>query len=191
MNLATETYIKEALASFLGKVAVNGNGYVRTGAFKKRVEREERLADRGELVRGAKGELPVEQEERRKRKLLCMEDLRLALQLGDSYLGQTPIIAGNITNSMFLDVPGIEDIYPSPQKKKDRANVITNGIGQDRSRLAKWLGEGIIVDLKDSTEVEKTQIGGEDEMANWMGGSVRDIGELNTALDDVLNLGDL
>ena len=42
MNLATETFIKEALASFLGKVSVNGNDYVRTGAFKKRVEREER-----------------------------------------------------------------------------------------------------------------------------------------------------
>ena len=191
MNLATETYIKEALASFLGKVAVNGNGYVRTGAFKKRVEREERLADRGELVRDAKGELPVEQEERRKRKLLCMEDLRLALQLGDSYLGQTPTIAGNITNSMFLDIPGIEDIYPSPQKKKDRTNGIINGIGQDKSGLAKWLGEGIIVDLKENAETEKTQIGGEDEMANWMGGSVRDIGELNTALDDVLNMRDL
>lgn len=191
MNLATETYIKEALASFLGKVAVNGNGYVRTGAFKKRVEREERLADRGELVRDAKGELPVEQEERRKRKLLCMEDLRLALQLGDSYLGQTPTIAGNITNSMFLDIPGIEDIYPSPQKKKDRKNGIINGIGQDKSGLAKWLGEGIIVDLKENAETEKTQIGGEDEMANWMGGSVRDIGELNTALDDVLNMRDL
>lgn len=191
MNLATETYIKEALASFLGKVAVNGNGYVRTGAFKKRVEREERLADRGELVRDAKGELPAEQEERRKRKLLCMEDLRLSLQLGDSYLGQTPIIAGRITNSMFLDVPGIEDIYPSPQKKKDRTNGITNGIGQDKSGLAKWLDEGIVVDLKDSAETEKMQIGGEDEMANWMGGSVRDIGELNMALDDVLNLGEL
>ncbi|KZM25340.1 SAGA-type complex [Ascochyta rabiei] len=193
MNLATETYIKEALASFLGKVAVNGVGYVRTGAFKKRVEREENAVERGEAVRDGKGELPVESEERRKRKQLCMEDLRLALQLGDGYLGQTPILAGNITNSTFLDVPGIEDIYPLPQKqkKKERANGIVNGIEQDKSGLAKWLGDGITVDFKDSVEGDKMQVDGEDEMATWMGGSVRDVGELDSALDDVLNLGDL
>ncbi|KAF9696380.1 hypothetical protein EKO04_005265 [Ascochyta lentis] len=191
MNLATETYIKEALASFLGKVAVNGVGYVRTGAFKKRVEREERAVERGEAVRDGKGELPVESEERRKRKQLCMEDLRLALQLGDGYLGQTPILAGNITNSTFLDVPGIEEIYPSPQKKKERANGIVNVVGQDKSGLAKWLGDGITVDFKDSVEGDKMQVDGEDEMATWMGGSVRDVGQLDSALDDVLNLGDL
>lgn len=190
MNLATETYIKEALASFLGKVAVNGNGYVRTGAFKKRVEREERAVERGEAVRDGKGELPVEAEERRKRKHLCMEDLRLALQLGDGYLGQTPILAGNITNSTFLDVPGIEEIYPSPQKKKER-NGIINGVGQDKSGLAKWLGEGITVDFKDSADADKMQVDGDDDMINWMGGSVRDVGDLDSALDDVLNLGDL
>ena len=124
MNLATETFIKEALASFLGKVSVNGNDYVRTGAFKKRVEREERMMERGELVRDAKGELPVEAEERRKRKLLCMEDLRLALQLGDGYLGQAPMLAGSIANSSFLDVPGIEDIYPAPHLERKRAGSI-------------------------------------------------------------------
>lgn len=191
MNLATETFIKEALASFLGKVAINGDNYVRTGAFKKRVDREERLVERGELIRDPKGELPVETEERRKRKLLCMEDLRLALQLGDGYLGQTPIIAGNITNSTFLDVPGIEDIYPSPQTKKERPNGVINGIGQDKSGLAKWLDEGITVDLKPEGEVDKMQVDGDDEMANWNGGSVGDVNDLDSALDDVLNLGDL
>lgn len=190
MNLATETFIKEALASFLGKVAINGTGYVRTGAFKKRVEREERAVERGEAVRDGKGELPVESEERRKRKHLCMEDLRLALQLGDGYLGQTPILAGNITNSTFLDVPGMEEVYPSPQKKKER-NGIINGVGQDKSGLAKWLGEGITVDFKDGADADKMQVDGDDEMANWMGGSVRDVGDLDSALDDVLNLGDL
>ncbi|OSS44265.1 hypothetical protein B5807_11046 [Epicoccum nigrum] len=206
MNLATETFIKEALASFLGKVSVNGNDYVRTGAFKKRVEREERLADRGELVRDAKGELPVEAEERRKRKLLCMEDLRLALQLGDGYLGQAPVLAGSIANSTFLDVPGIEDIYPAPQSRKEKGRFnsgvngvsATNGVGPagDKSGLAKWLGEGISVDLRldgsgggeDRMQVDS---GEQDEMANWNGGSVGEVDELDGALDDVLNLGEL
>ncbi|KAH6644155.1 transcriptional regulator of RNA polII, SAGA, subunit-domain-containing protein [Boeremia exigua] len=191
MNLATETFIKEALVSFLGKVATNGDGYVRTGAFKKRVEKEEALADRGELTRDAKGDLPVEQEERRKRKLLCMEDLRLALQLGDGYLGQAPIIAGNIINASFLDVPGIEDVYPAPQKKRDRPNGIVNGVGQDKSGLARWLGEGITVDFKTAGDTDRMQIDGDDEMAHWNGGSVGDVADLDGALDDVLNLGDM
>jgi transcriptional coactivator HFI1/ADA1 len=190
MNLATETYIKEALMSFLGKVAVNGSGYVRTGAFKKRVEREERMMERGEIIRTSTGELPVEAEERRKRKLLCMEDLRLALQLGDGYLGQTPIIAANITNSTFLDVPGIENTNSSPKKPLTNG-IIANGIGRDKSGLSQWLGEGVIVDLKDAGEGDKMQVDGEDDMTNWMGGSVQDVGELDGALDDVLNLGDL
>ncbi|KAH8727784.1 transcriptional regulator of RNA polII, SAGA, subunit-domain-containing protein [Phaeosphaeriaceae sp. PMI808] len=112
LNIATETYIKEALMSLLGKVCTNGPGFVRTGAFKKRVAHEERLADRGEILRSAgHGELPIETDERRKRQLLCMQDLKLALQLGDGYLGQTPLIAGGILNSRCLDTRGIEDLY--------------------------------------------------------------------------------
>ena len=204
MNLATETFIKEALASFLGKVSVNGNDYVRTSAFKKRVEREERMMERGELVRDAKGELPVEAEERRKRKLLCMEDLRLALQLGDGYLGQAPMLAGSIANSSFLDVPGIEDIYPAPQSRKEKGRfnsgvngVVTNGIGPagDKSGLRKWLGEGVSVDLRLDGDGGGDKMqgveGGEDEMEGWNGGSVGEVDGLDGALDDVLNLGEL
>lgn len=207
MNLATETFIKEALASFLGKVSVNGNDYVRTGAFKKRVEREERMMERGELVRDAKGELPVEAEERRKRKVLCMEDLRLALRLGDGYLGQAPMLAGSIANSTFLDVPGIEDIYPAPQSRTEKGRfnsgvngVVANGIGPagDKSGLRKWLGEGVSVDLRldgagGDIGGERMQgiEGGEDEMEGWNGGSVGEVDGLDGALDDVLNLGEL
>ncbi|KAJ4311101.1 hypothetical protein N0V94_008117 [Neodidymelliopsis sp. IMI 364377] len=192
MNLATETYIKEALMSLLGKVAINGTGYVRTGTFKKRLEREERLAERGDLLRSGTGELPVEVEERRKRKLLCMEDLRLALQLGDNYLGQTPILASHITNTTFLDVPGIEDIYPSPNyNNKTPLATATSGIAQDKSGLAKWLGDGVTVEFKHEADTEKMQTDSDEEMNTWMGGSVQDVGELDAALDDVLNLGDL
>lgn len=87
---------------------------MRTAEFKRRVAREERLVEKslgvGGVVRGPGGELPVEAEERRKRKLLCMEDVRLALQLGDGYLGQTPFVAGMVMNSRFLDTRGIEEV---------------------------------------------------------------------------------
>ncbi|RYO15142.1 hypothetical protein AA0111_g11773 [Alternaria arborescens] len=192
LNIATETYIKEALANLLGKVANNGPGYVRTGEFKKKLAREERLVERGELARGTAGELPVEAEERRKRKLLCMEDLRLALALGDSYLGQTPFIAGSVMNSRFLDTEGIEDIYDPPRKP-----VLTNGVGINGTGTANGIngignagkldlnGETWTIDFGDPMQID-------DEVGmHWQGGSVQDMAEMDDALDDVLNLGDL
>jgi transcriptional coactivator HFI1/ADA1 len=193
LNIATETYIKEALTNLLGKVSTNGPGYVRTGAFKKKVAREERLVDRGDLQRGTSGELPIEAEERRRRKPLCMEDLRLALTLGDSYLGQTPLIAGSIVNSRFLDTHGIEDIYDSvPTPAKPLTNgVVTNGIGTAKGAATNGVkhnpvaGESWNVDLGDPMQTD------EDLGFNWQGGSVRDVDEMDAALDDVLNIGDL
>ncbi|KAI4675845.1 uncharacterized protein J4E84_009998 [Alternaria hordeiaustralica] len=201
LNIATETYIKEALANLLGKVSSNGPGYVRTGEFKKKLAREERLVDRGELARGIGGELPVEAEERRKRKLLCMEDLRLALELGDSYLGQTPLIAGSIMNSRFLDTHGIEDIYNAPAKPLTNGtltngiNGITNGTKHDLNGET-WtidFGDPMQIDDEDGLQVDSgdpIQIDDEVGML-WQGGSVQDMQEMDDALDDVLNLGDL
>jgi transcriptional coactivator HFI1/ADA1 len=172
----------------LGKVSSNGPGYVRTGDFKKKLEREERLVERGDLVRGVGGELPVETDERRKRKLLCMEDLRLALSLGDSYLGQTPLIAGSITNGHFLDTHGIEELYDPPAKAltngfANGGNGNINGIGIEGKFSLD--GESWTVDVGDPMQID-------DEVGmHWQGGSVQDVRELDDALDDLLDLGDL
>ncbi|KAF1940729.1 hypothetical protein EJ02DRAFT_405997 [Clathrospora elynae] len=181
LNIATETYIKEALASLLGKVGSNGPGYVRTGDFKKKVEREERLVERGDLVRGSGGELPVEAEERRKRKLLCMEDLRLGLEIGDSYLAQTPLIAGSIVNSRFLDTHGIEEMYDPPLKP------LTNGVnGTAVNGIKHELnGETWTIDVGDPMLLDDDY-----SDMNWQGGSVQDVADLDDALDHLLNLGD-
>jgi transcriptional coactivator HFI1/ADA1 len=162
--------------SLLGKVSTNGPGFVRTGEFKKRVAREERLVERGDMVRigGIGGELPVEAEARRSRKMLCMEDLRLALQLGDGYLGQTPLIAGGICNSRCLDTEGIEDLYET----KHLTNGDANGGGEVWSvQFDSGLGGG-----------EPMQIDGEE---GWIGGGVDEGQDLDGVLDDVLNLADL
>lgn len=139
------------------------------------------MVERGELLRGNGGELPVEAEERRKRKLLCMEDLRLALELGDSYLGQTPFLAGNIMNSRFLDTNGIEELYDTPAAKS-----LTNGVnGTANSARHQVNGETWNIDFGDPMLID-------DELGiSWQGGSVQDITELDTALDDILSLGDL
>lgn len=186
LNIATETYIKEALANLLGKVSSNGPGYVRTGEFKKKVEREDRMVERGELLRGTGGNLPIEVEERRKRKLLCMEDLRLALELGDSYLGQTPFLAGSIMNSRFLDTHGIEDVYYNPTAKFPANGALVDGINSLSSRSHHQVqGETWNVDFGDSMLID------DDFGLHWHGGSVQDLGELDTALEDILNLGDM
>jgi transcriptional coactivator HFI1/ADA1 len=178
MNVATETYIKEALTNFFQLVSSNGNGFVRTAEYKRKVEREERRVERGELLKVNGGELPVEAEERRKRRLLCMEDLRLALDLGDSYLGQVPLISGNITNSRFLDSTGVEELYDAPPQK-NLANGLPNGVsGPNNALFNGWnvdLGEPMVLD---------------DDLA-WQGGSVKDLDDLDGALEGVLELGDL
>lgn len=166
-------------------MAANGPGYVRTGAFKKKVAREERLAERGELQRGPGGDLPVEMEERRNRKLLCMEDMRLALSLGDSYLGQTPLISGGIMDSRFLDTEGIEHIYDRAEPLKPLTNgVLTNGVNgtAHAPKHAANAGESWNVDFGDPMQLD------DDLGAQWQGGSVQDITDMDAALDDLLGL---
>ncbi|KAF2028701.1 hypothetical protein EK21DRAFT_69064 [Setomelanomma holmii] len=187
LNIATETYIKEALMSLLGKVSSNGPGYVRTGAFKRRVAKEERLVERGEIIRvGNAAELPVESEERRKRKMLCLEDLRLALQLGDGYLGQTPLIAGGIWNSRVLDTEGIEELYESEERKMVNGNA--NGVNGVNG-TAKPTGEVWNVEWGNSVAGGGDAMPTDDE--GWAGGGVGDTDDLDGVLDDVLNLADL
>jgi transcriptional coactivator HFI1/ADA1 len=179
MNIATETYIKEALTNFFQLVSSNGPGFVRTADYKKRVEREERRVERGELVKVNGGELPVEAEERRKRKLLCLEDLRLAIEMGDSYLGQVPLIAAGIANSRFLDTEGLEDLYETAPQKNG-ANGLPNGVSGPNNAA---LTNGWSVDLGDAMVID-------DDFA-WQGGSVKDLDDLDGLLDGVLELGDL
>lgn len=138
----------------------NGNGWVRTGAFKKKLAKEERAKDRGEFIGLGGG---VEEGERRKRRMLCTEDLKLALRLGDAYLGQTPIIAGGIMHSKCLDTIGIDELYPKGDKEREgeRWNV-------------DFLGGGEAMDVD----------GGEE----WVG---KEEGGLDGVLDDVLNLAEI
>lgn len=140
--------------SLLGKVCTNGPGFVKTAEFKKRLERD------GEAV---------EIEERRKRKMLCMEDLQLALRLGDGYLGQTPIIAGQVLHSRCLDTQGVEDLYAW---QEDGAN----GKGGEVWSVELSMGDGV---------GEPMQIDGEE---GWQGAEAEG---LDGVLDDVLNFADL
>ncbi|KAL6704149.1 hypothetical protein ACN47E_008709 [Coniothyrium glycines] len=185
LNIATETFIKEALASLLSKVSQNGPGYVRTGSFKKKFAKEERAVERGELQRGPAGDLPIEADERRTRKLLCMEDLRLALELGDGYLGQTPFIAGSIMNSRYLDTPGMDSVYPL-LPNGIATTTTTNGVHASKQEC---FGDSWTVSFPEYESTgDPMQIDTLfDETMVWQGGSVQDVDELNGTLDDILS----
>lgn len=179
MNLATETYIKEALTNFFSRVSSNGPGYIRTAEYRRKVDKEEEKVGRGELGRSVGGLLPVEVEEMRKRRPLCMEDLRLALGLGDAYFGQTPMLAAEIENhGVFLDTYGIEESLQDVHMM-DRDGVKigvsgVNGVGGNN-------GYGYHVDLGDPVVNE--------EDWQWVGGGVQDVDGLDTVLDACLTVG--
>ncbi|KAH7118940.1 transcriptional regulator of RNA polII, SAGA, subunit-domain-containing protein [Dendryphion nanum] len=184
VNIATETYIKEALTNFFQRVTSNGPGYVRTAEYKRKVEREEQRVTRGEIGRNQGGLLPVEIEEMRKRRPLCMEDMRLALSLGDSYLGQVPLISGEIADGTFLDSVGVEDVeaHNSARNSLVLANGI-NGIANapTTNGATTQLPNGFAMDLGGGGDPMLL-----DEEWGWNGGSVQDVSDLDSVLDGCL-----
>ncbi|KAF2877784.1 transcriptional regulator of RNA polII, SAGA, subunit-domain-containing protein [Massariosphaeria phaeospora] len=212
MNIATETYIKEALSNFFSRINANGPGYIRTADFKARVEKDERKVERRELQRGLAGELPVEMEERRRRKLLSMEDLRLTIQLGDQYMGQVPLVSSQIVNARSRDADGIDDdddddddgggmlapktngipipgvptVVPAP----GAAIVHGNGnvsVGPHRHPSAarpNGFGGALHVDRGDPMVLD----GDADDDLQFLGGSVQDMDGLDSVLDSVLDI---
>ncbi|ORY10170.1 transcriptional regulator of RNA polII, SAGA, subunit-domain-containing protein [Clohesyomyces aquaticus] len=194
MNIATETYIKEALSNLFARVSSNGPAYIKTADFKRRVAKEEDLG----VQRSVGGMLPSEQEELRKRRPLCMEDLRIAVQLGDSYLGQVPLIMGGITNSRFLDTPGLEDgILGREERIRNEGPVSTvansaaanaevrrvgvvNGYG-GASGSKRDMRNGWLVDLGEQMGVE-----GDGDEWGWQGGKEVDVDGLDGVLEGCL-----
>lgn len=164
----------------------NGPGYVRTAEYKKRVAREEAKVAAGELQRVGGGELPVEAEERRRRPMLCMEDLRLALGIGDGYLAQVPVLAGAVANARCLDTPGIDAVDGKASSGVRMGKGLVNGFGGGMNGMAKK-GAGVYgaAGMADGDPMDI------DEESTWQGGSVKEVDDLDGALDAVLELGDL
>jgi transcriptional coactivator HFI1/ADA1 len=184
MNIATETYIKEALSNFFQRVSSNGPGYIKTAEYKRKVAKEEERVASGEIVRTAGGLLPIEQEELRKRKPLCMEDLRMAMVLGDGYLGQTPCIWGTITNGHFLDTPGVEEGENEERERLKSGNIAAANASTRALRKSKTDADyyGYNVELGDPGVVM-------DDDWTWTGAGVQDVQGLDAVLDGCLAVG--
>lgn len=191
MNIATETYVKEMLTNIFARVSCNGPDYkVKTGKFKRECEREERLIEKGELTRTAAGLLPCEAEEMRKRPPITMEDLQMCVQLGDSFMAQTPIISAEILNTRCLDAPGVEELeqerYRSPKKAMAQP-ALTNGISipskpASNGDQIKANGLRYFLDLHEPEPVI-------DDEWTWQGGVVEDTETLDAVLDSCLAIG--
>jgi transcriptional coactivator HFI1/ADA1 len=185
MNIATETYIKEALSNFFQRVSSNGPGYIKTADYKRKVAKEEDKVASGELVRTAGGLLPIEQEELRKRRPLCMEDLRMAMVLGDGYLGQTPCIWGTITNGHFLDTPGVEEGENEERDRLRNGSLAATAAANTRMHRKPKVDTdyyGYNIDLGEPGVVM-------DDDWTWTGAGVQDVQALDAVLDQCLAVG--
>ncbi|KAI9678374.1 MAG: transcriptional coactivator hfi1/ADA1 [Bathelium mastoideum] len=171
---AAAAYIKEALTGVLARVRSDADGCVCSASFRRRRGREEAAAWRGEVARvGAEGLLPVEVEARSKRRPLGMADLRVALEVGDPWVGRVPVVAGRIAADGWA---GWEN------------EVADGGGGGSGGGLGKGRAvEGGAAAVK-STEgdVEAMLV---DKDFGWSGGAVEDRGHLDSLLDECLAVG--
>lgn len=112
-----------------------------------------------------------------------MEDVRLAMELGDSYLGQVPIIASQISNSRFLDAPGVEELNESFERSAHQDLYNGNGTlvsgPQERGNARGNVGSGWNISLDE-------KIG---DLEGWEGGEVQDVEALDDVLDACLAVG--
>jgi transcriptional coactivator HFI1/ADA1 len=184
VNVATEAFIKEQLADLFRRVRSNGPNYIKTSRFRRRLEREEDRARKGEIKRDAYTLLPVEAEVETKRKPFGREDLRLATLLGNSYVSQSKIIAARI-----LDAPHIEYEDETTAVEDEKPNI--NGIPpQQKSNGIHIAGAngGMMVNGLNGHRDEDIAMMDENDWG-WSGGLAMERGALDAVLDDVLTIG--
>ncbi|KAF2835167.1 hypothetical protein M501DRAFT_999469 [Patellaria atrata CBS 101060] len=184
INVATETFIKEVLTHLFSHVRVNGPNlnYIKTARYRKQLEREERLAMKGELQRNPAGLLPVEQEAQMRHKPLDLGDLRLAIQLGDPYLSQVAVAAERITTGTWAQWWEDEEErgvggWQAPTGGLKKINGVSNGVLPFGRRSINGVN---------GTQVDKEKAREEDGDWGWTGGAKADRERLNGVLDEVL-----
>ena len=176
---ATEQYIKEVLSTIYSRTRSNisssANG-IMTHKFKQQLAREEEALQRGNVTRGqSSGLLPVELKEAMGRKPLGMSDLRLAFEVGNTGLGQMPMITRKVMGGNFeTDF----DDYPHDEMDTDGYergdNMRINGIELATNGTNGVHGDEMSIDEPDW---------------GWEGGGTTDREMLNSILDECLAIG--
>ncbi|KAF2101996.1 hypothetical protein NA57DRAFT_34920 [Rhizodiscina lignyota] len=176
LNVATETFVKQILSDHYSRVRSDGENYIKTATYKKRLEKEEAmwLREEGGMVRNAAGLLPVEVEASEGRRPLGMSDLKLALNLGDSYVQSVPTVASHIMSGWDASGQDIEDEGDELDDGKQTAKV--NGIQHPPA-------------INGHTGGDEMEVDGVVDGWGWSGGGTEDREALGSVLDDILTTG--
>ncbi|KAI9820434.1 MAG: transcriptional coactivator hfi1/ADA1 [Thelocarpon impressellum] len=164
MCVATETFVKEVLSGIFGRTRCNGPNYVQTATYRRQLGREEAACRRGEVQKTGGGLLPIEQVAAAARRPLGLDDFRLALEMGDMYLGQMPLISERIAGA-YLE----GELEAEEAVRAATANTIATthvrGVGEDLATEDAFVDWG------------------------WEGGGAADRDALSGLLDDCLSIG--
>lgn len=161
MEQATEVFLKELLGEMFSHTRANGEDCIQTHRYRRQLRKEEDDAERGVIHRNPAGLLPVEMELQAKREPLNMEDLRLAVQLCDTYMKQDPFLSQHV----------ILNRYPETQSAIPKTNGGIFGIKPTMN------GSLASTEMDDSNDW------------SWKGGSRTEMNELMNVLDDCLAFG--
>ncbi len=200
MAVATETFVKGFLSSVFDKTRANGpgasgsagsgggGGWVTSWRYRRQLEQEEELFMQGLITRDKSGLLPVEAKAAAERGSLGMQDMRLALEVGECGVGQMPVVVSQILNGFregelenwddFMEIDGYEERL----MMHDESDLVMTGMGTPKTKVG-----GI-------NEVNGTKSSGkktEDEDIDmsdygWEGADERDQDDLNSLLDAIL-----
>ena len=176
---ATEQYIKEVLSTIYSRTRSNisssANG-IMTFKYRKQLALEEESLQRGDLIRGqSNGLLPVELKEASLRRPLGMSDLRLAIEVGNTGLGQMPTITQKIIGG-FIELD-FDDQYNDVME-------IDGPDGEDDVKM-----NGIELATNGTNGIYSDEIPMDESDWGWEGGGVSDRERLNLILDECLAIG--
>lgn len=160
---ATEVYLKELLGALCEHSRSNMENCIATKKFKRQLRREEEDAESGVVQRNPAGLLPVELEVQANRQPLDMQDLRLALHTGDSYIRQDRFLAELVQLNGFAE--------------EQRMYTESNGF--------KALDAG----SKAREELAAEKMAADEQDWGWSGGMKADNDALMGVLDDCLAVG--
>lgn len=197
MAVATETFIKQFLSSVFDKTRANGPGsagasgagggagWVMTTKYRRQLEREEEMWQRGEVGRDKSGLLPVEARAAGERGALGMADLRMAMEVGDCGVGQMRTVEQSIMSGFREgELEGWDDFsvldgYEERMNERDGEDVVMKGL-----ELSPTLVKGKVNGVNGKRKAQDEDVEMEDW--GWEGAASIDRESLNDLLDSIL-----
>ena len=110
LNVATENYIKELLSNILAHIRSNGDHYVKTAAYRRQLQQEENAWLQGTVARYNGSLLPKEGMAAERRRPLEIDDMRLALYMGDTSIGQSPLLTERLASGDYVKAEEIRNM---------------------------------------------------------------------------------